>query len=72
MFLVAVHAYHFVSVLPVVVFLLIVAFVTAVVLIAAGWYHPVSYVGEVLAFVGYVDLPLAHHAYLFYKLFRVA
>lgn len=38
----AVHADHSIRILPAMIFLLIMAFITAVVLIAAWWYHPVG------------------------------
>jgi hypothetical protein len=42
LFFPAVHAYHSICILPAMIFLLIMAFITAVVLIAAWWYHPVG------------------------------
>ena len=71
MFFITIHANHFVGVLPVVAFFLVVAFVTAVVLVAAWWNHPVSYICKVLTFVRDIDLPLSHHSDLFYKLYGV-
>lgn len=68
MFFITIHANHFVGVLPVVAFFLVVAFVTAVILVAAGRNHPVGYICKVLTFMGDIDLPLSYHSDLFYKL----
>jgi hypothetical protein len=49
LFLVAVHAHHLVSILPIMTFMFVVAFIAAVLLVTARWNHPVCYVLEVVA-----------------------
>ena len=66
--IITIHTHHSIRVLPAVLFLLVVALVTAVVLVAAGRDHPVGHIREIVTLVWDLNLVRFGHSEYHQKL----